>query len=956
LGYYFSFKKLRKIKLLFLNSFFFFLLVHFFISTPLHSSKKKIKVGVFNLKPICNTRNIKEDGGFLVKILKHIAEKEKLKLTYIPINYNQGLKKLKNNEVDIIATTVLSPEKDELLSFTKQPILSIYSKFYTNKNKRIKSISNLKSIKLGILQNDPYKNVLKKFIKLVDIDCSIIEFSESIDLFNSINNNKVDAVALNNFYKINKYQKRNINETSIIFPPVEIHYAALKEKNQDLIKKINSNLSILKASKNSLYYSILNDISGKNNGYKISIPIICVSIIIFAIFILLFIMNLSLRKKLKNKTEEINQKSIALKKKIQERKSIVDSLRESEEKFRSISDQSLMAIAIIQDGFIRYANKAFYELSGYTLENIEQWNEEEYRKLIHPEDASYVMKQSKLKQTGVVNTPEYFSYRILTKDYKIKWVNQYSRVINFKGETAELMTLIDITGIKEAEKKIAAQKERLAVTLRSIGDGVITTNPTGKILLMNKIAENITGWKQEDALFKPICEIFRIIDEEKENSFIDPVQKVMQSGEITEKTIDNKLLSKDGSEKIILYSCAPIRDKDKRIIGTILVFHDITEDRMMEKELMKAQKLESLGVLAGGIAHDFKNLLTIIIGNISLSKHFLKNEKVNILLKKAEQGANRAISLSQQLMTFSKGSVPIKKTVSISGIIEDMAKFSLTGSPSKCLFEIPDNLYPVDIDKDQISQVFQNLIINADQAMKNGGTIKIEAENLENGSDFNPSLKQIKYVKISITDEGTGIKSEYLDKIFDPFFTMKDKGNGLGLSIVYSIIQKHDGYITVKSEFGEGTTFNVFLPASEKKVISEHKEKEILYKGKGKILIMDDEEEILELIGAILETLGYESYFAMNGKQAIKKYEEKMNSNNPFDAVILDLTIPGGMGGKETIKRLLKIDPSVKAIVSSGYSNDPVISDFIDFGFKAAIRKPFKIEKLSKVLNELINK
>lgn len=299
---------------------------------------------------------------------------------------------------------------------------------------------------------------------------------------------------------------------------------------------------------------------------------------------------------------------------------------------------------------------------------------------------------------------------------------------------------------------------------------------------------------------------------------------------------------------------------------------------------------------------------------------------------------------------------PIKKTTSIAKLIKESVRFALSGSNVKCEFFIADDLWLSNVDEGQIGQVIQNIIINADQAMPKGGVIRVYCENVVISQHDNLPLKEGKYVKISISDQGIGIPKEYITKIFDPFFTTKQSGSGLGLSTAYSIIKRHDGYITVESQVGVGTTFYIYLPASDKRIEIEEEKIDKLLKGKGRVLLMDDEEMVLEVVGDMLKYLGYEVAFARNGNEAIEFYKRAKAAGHPFDVVIMDLTIAGGMGGKEAIKKLIEIDPEVKAIVSSGYANDPIMVDFKKYGFSGVIAKPYKIKDLSKTLQKVMGK
>jgi len=388
---------------------------------------------------------------------------------------------------------------------------------------------------------------------------------------------------------------------------------------------------------------------------------------------------------------------------------------------------------------------------------------------------------------------------------------------------------------------------------------------------------------------------------------------------------------------------------------------EIIERKSMEEafegEMLKVQKLEATGVLAGGIAHDFNNLLTAILGNISMAKMFAKTdvEKVFKRLDEAERACGRTRDLTQQLLTFSKGGEPVKKLTHIMELISDSTSFSLTGSNVKCKMIAEDKLWSVNIDEGQISQVIQNLVKNADQAMPDGGAITIRIENKIISEEDGLPLKEGKYVRIVIQDQGIGILKKHISKVFDPYFSTKQEGSGLGLAVTYSIVKKHDGYITVKSKQGKGATFLIYLPATEKTISEKKRAKEKPFQSGGRILIMDDEQVVLDVAANMLSLMGYKTEIANDGSEAIAHYIKALNENQPFDLVLLDLTIPGGMGGKETMQQLTKLNPGIKAIVSSGYANDPIMADFECFGFCGVVPKPYNMEELGEALRDLLD-
>ncbi len=458
----------------------------------------------------------------------------------------------------------------------------------------------------------------------------------------------------------------------------------------------------------------------------------------------------------------------------------------------------------------------------------------------------------------------------------------------------------------------------------------------------------LTGYSEEELVGKSAITVYPSQEE------FDKVGRI-KYGQLEQHAkvgeMDTVWKRKDGTLIDVHLRSTPINSADlsKGVIFSVL---DITARKRMEQDLQRAHKLESLGVLAGGIAHDFNNLLQSILGNLSLAKIYAnKEDKVYTKLTETEKAATRATALTLQLLTFAKGGTPIKTTTHIAKIIKNSASFTLQGSNVSCEYFFADDLFPVDVDEGQISQVIQNLVINSDHAMPNGGTITIRAENhLIRPGNIHP-LDEGQYVKISIQDQGIGIPKENLPRIFDPYYSTKQKGSGLGLAVAYSVIKNHSGLLTAESETGKGTTFHIYLPAAD---IVHHKNaapvEETVHTGTGRVLVMDDEAGVLNVAVEMLELMGYETMTTRDGTKALVEYQTKM-ATEPYDFVILDLTGPGGMGGKETIKKLLELDPDVKAFVSSGYANDPIMAEYDHYGFCGVIPKPYTIENLSNALN-----
>jgi two-component system, cell cycle sensor histidine kinase and response regulator CckA len=498
------------------------------------------------------------------------------------------------------------------------------------------------------------------------------------------------------------------------------------------------------------------------------------------------------------------------------------------------------------------------------------------------------------------------------------------------GRTVSVLgTSRDITRRKTAELGQAAEHERLNVTLRSIGDAVVATDTAGRITTFNRAAEVCTGLVQTDVVGRAVHDVFPALP---------PAADAPDSW---------VLRRPDGTPRSIESTAAPIRDEAGVDLGLVWVMRDVTDRERIEVELGKAQKLESLATLAGGIAHDFNNLLTAITGGLSLCRYRLDSGKdVRELLEDIERASARARALTHQLLTFSRGGAPVRSLTAIGELARQIALFTLSGSSVNCELQLPHDLWLADVDTGQISQVVQNLVLNAAQAMPNGGTLRVSGANVSLDGSEPVSLPAGRYICLSVADQGPGIAAEHRERIFDPFFTTKEQGSGLGLSITYSIVRRHGGLIRVDSVAGAGATFHVYLPAHPSEVGIPAETKPELATGAGRVLVVDDEDSVRQVTRKALTTLGYEVTLASDGNEAIALYREAFSEGHRFDVVVMDLTIPGGMGGKDAIGRLRDLDPDVRAIVASGYSNDPIMADHQRYGFCGKIAKPFTLRDL----------
>ena len=632
-----------------------------------------------------------------------------------------------------------------------------------------------------------------------------------------------------------------------------------------------------------------------------------------------------------------------------------EQLRKREEILKTVTDNSLdWSYWLLNDKTLAYTSPNALKITGYTADEF--YNDPTLiERIIHPDDLP--LWNNHTHEESSENEMSYLEIRIIRKDGSVRWIRHICQeIVDESGKSLGIRgSNNDITLRKQAELAFHEQRDQLETTLRSIGDGVIATDVNKKIILINHSAEKLTGWKSEEALNKDIQEVLQLNLSEEDDIVTTILDRVLAEGRAIEYNKNILLVSRNKEEHLISDSAAPIFNDKNEISGIVIVFRDVSERVRMHEELAKMNKLESVGVLAGGIAHDFNNILTAILGNVMLASELEENEKIKHRLAEAEKAALRAKDLTDQLLTFSKGGNPILKPTSIKSIIEDSCSFALSGSKAKLVLNVAADLHQAYADAGQINQVLHNLVLNADQAIPDMGKIEVSAYNEEVAPGLSVPLKEGAYIKIIVQDNGVGIPENYLNKIFDPYFTTKKRGNGLGLSSVFSIIKKHNGHISAESESGSGTTFTLYLPASLKISAAPIEKSDVLnLKGNGRILVMDDEAEIREVLGELLNMSGYSPEFSEDGEQAIKMYEASLKQGDKYRAVIMDLTIPGGLGGKEAIGELRKLDKDVIAVVSSGYSNGPVMSRYKEYGFKAVVKKPFQLHELRNILTKVL--
>jgi PAS domain S-box-containing protein len=622
------------------------------------------------------------------------------------------------------------------------------------------------------------------------------------------------------------------------------------------------------------------------------------------------------------------------------------ALRQSEERFRALFQQAPLGYQSLDaEGHFIEVNQAWLETLGYLREEvIGKW----FGDFLAPEFVpAFRERFPQFKAAGHIHS----EFQMLRKDGERRFIAFEGRIAHKPdgGFKQWHCILQDITERKQAEDALQALSSRQEAILSAIPDIIMEVDCNKVYRWANQPGFDFFG---EDVIGKEAA--FFFADDNPVYSTVKP----LFDGEENVIRVASWQRRKDGEKRLLDWSCRVLKDLQGHVTGALSTAHDITERMRTEAELQKLDKLQSVGTLAGGIAHDFNNILQGLYGNISLAIEDLAEAHPSYpLLKDAEKSMTRAIRLTKQLLTFAKGGDPVKEHVSLVVMVEEVARFDLTGSNVSLVYHHDAELWPVDVDREQIQQVISNLVINACQAMPSGGHLHLTLENADLPDEAIPGLSAGRYVKGIVQDEGGGIDPKVINRIFDPYFSTKQTGHGLGLATAWSIINKHNGHISVVSVLGKGTTFTFYLPVSASRLSAEDEppSAEIPSPARpAKILVMDDDERVCDLASKMLSRCGYTVATTPDAQQTIALYNQALEVGAPFDLVIMDLTIPGGPGGKDVIKDLMALDPKVRAIVSSGYADDPVMANPAKYGFKGTAAKPYTAAALRKTVARVL--
>lgn len=624
------------------------------------------------------------------------------------------------------------------------------------------------------------------------------------------------------------------------------------------------------------------------------------------------------------------------------------ALRESEERFKMAGKVSY---DLLYEWDLRTDTLKWFgdidAMLGYDEGSINQ-NKSAWLALIHPEDQP--MMQRAVEHHKTFTDKIDYEYRIRQKDGDWRyWKDVALPLLDENGLPVKWVGVCtDITSRKQSNQALRKSEQQMRAILEASPDPMVMYNKVGYPLYLSPMFTQIFGWTLEELKDKTI-------------PFVPDDQKELTSRMIrgifearVPMQFESRRLTKDGRSIDVLISAAVTRGSDDEPTGMVVNLTNITERKALEAQYEQAQKMESLGTLAGGIAHDFNNLLGGLFGYLDIARKKVDDPKIREYLDKAFKSSERAQALTHQLLTFSKGGVPVKNVESLVPFITETSQFALSGSNTSCTFDFADNLWMCDFDKNQIGQVIDNIIINAQQAMPDGGNIHVTAKNVTLQENEQVGLQPGRFVKISISDTGSGIPRKFITRIFDPFFTTKQKGSGLGLATSYSIIKKHDGIITVNSQPEVGTTFHVFLPAAEMQKPSEITIDDDFFEGSGNILVMDDDETLQSMMRNMLEDMGFTVHITSEGSEALNTFLHLRETSEPPIAVILDLTIRGGLGGKEIVREIRKIDNDIPVFVASGYSEDDAMANPRSFGFTDSLKKPFGLNEVVDLMKKYL--
>jgi len=895
--------------------------------------------------PFCIVNEKGEADGFSVDLIKASAEAMNLTVTVRIGPWSRIKKELAEGKIDALPLVGRSEEREDIFDFTFPYHTMRGAVFVRNNQKDIQEMDDLKHKSVAVMKGDN----AHEYIKSNTISENIITTNTFKTAFWGLSKGKYDAVIAQHLMGLLLLQNLDIDNIKTLDIPLnnfsQDFCFAVQEGDKELLSLLNEGLSIIIA--NGEYDRIQTKWWSPEITKTISISeivIILLPYLIAAFLIFLIIMVIILEIRVRQRTKRLNIE-------VFKHKKAEEAHRASKEKYKLMFENSPVGYQSLDiEANIIEVNKIWLNILGYQYDDVKGKN---FTEFLHPDQREEFRKQFRTF-IRKIKSVKGIEYKLLKSDGTSIIVEYTSR--NSRDEEGNFISthcvFQDISERKQAEERLATERQRLAITLRSIGDGVITTDMQGHIILINKVAEKLTGYNQESAVGKKISSVYQLVDEETGRTLPNPIEKIKLNSKNQDPSRHKLLISEKGNECLISDSIARIEDKNKQSIGYVLVFRDITENLKMQEIMHLNSKVESIGVLAAGIAHDFNNLFTAIFGNIELAKLINTDSTITEYLDDSLKIMDRARSLTTKLLTFSEGGSPIRKTASLPTFIKETIRSALSATDISLRMNIQADLWQCQYDKNQMRQVFENLVLNARQAMDEKGKLTLKAENIT--LQNHAVQKAGNYVHMAIKDNGTGIPKENLAKIFDPFFSTKFNAHGLGLSTAFSIIEKHEGFIEVNSEHGEGTTIHIYLPAAIPKKSADNKVLVNRNRETMTILVMDDEQMIRKYVEKMLKTRGYKVITTVDGAETLEQFKRDRANQQRISAMIFDLTIPGAMGGAEAIREIRKLDDKIPVFVASGYSRSQIIADPKSYGFTDSIAKPFTINQVQEMLNNYL--
>lgn len=900
--------------------------------------KKPLRIGIYDNPPKLFLDKNKTPKGIFPGIIEEIASKEGWKIQFIPVSFRQGLNGLENGNIDVMQDVAWSKQRSQKYGYTTETVMVSWGRVYQRNGLNINTLIDLTGKRIAFMDGGIYSEGTDGLIQLMkkfELNAHYVPVKGYQQVLEAISNGHADAGVVNRLYGKRNKDRYDIDNTPILISPISIRFAFNKNSTLTpyLIDTIDKHLRAMKKDNNSVYYELIDEYIREP---KAMVPGLLKNLLWFLFLCCTFLAFIGIVS-----SWQVKKKTAQLRKRDKE-------LMESENKFRTIFENLQdVYFKTTLDGQILMISPSIEKYTGYQTDKLigrnvlaAYQNESDRKTFI-----------SKIMDNGMVR-----DYQILLKKKNLEsfWVSINADLdFDESGQPVGIQGIMrDITRQKKAEDQLKEREERFREMARLLPCGIIETDLDLGITYINQAGLEMFGYTQQD--IDRGLNILNIIHPDEKKRLQNRTEKHLLEQSVS--PAEYHMFKKGETELTILYDSTPILQNEK-IVGFRGSLVDLTEIRQLQKELLRTQKLESTGLLAGGIAHDFNNILLGLFGNLSLAKNELQaSSEAYKLIEEANKSMARAKDLTSQLLTFAQGGDPIKKNIPLDQVVRETALFHLSGSNIKFVMEKPETLSRINADENQISQVISNLVINARHAMPNGGRLLIKLENAAVSSNEFSSFELDNYVKLTVRDQGTGIPEKYLDKIFDPYFTTKHDGSGLGLAIVHSIILKHYGYIYVNSTLGKGTSFVIYLPGADvqEEVAEIKKTGPVLSKPipPSYILVMDDDPLVREVSERMLNKLGHTVDLCNDGKTAVDMYQKAWHSDKPYDLIFMDLTIPGGMGGKEAVKKVLDINPAAKVVVASGYSNDPVMANFKNYGFKAMATKPYAVEKMSVILQK----